>query len=411
MYEIGTKIKIPEYNKIEAHFGTDGGKLNIFPPFDETGEMKEMCGNLYSITTKTNTAIGIMGKSGTTWFFNNEIFNTVPEKIYVGIKKSKDINTIIHNQIKHRYEMVSLRKMKKTGTKLKIVDSAYPYEKLMQEQSGNKTPRDPGKYSVCISERISKEFNIRQLNIEELITFLGYTKTDIKKYMTELKKIRPNLVIVGYGGTGTNFLHWMSQLALMTGHTNIFKDIVLADDDYFDTANLFRIPFILPDLGTDQLMKKQYYWKNYANISEDMMIQSEKITSKNTLKNYIYYGAPDLETRKILDEAKIPFVAATHRNEDCALMLRPTMDTELMVETYGKISLTTFFLNHLRMTIGFIEFLIDPETTNKVLTGKEKSILTYSFKNENPEIMKTGHVLNRRTYVPITAEPENTIIL
>ncbi|RLA58085.1 MAG: hypothetical protein DRQ78_12715 [Epsilonproteobacteria bacterium] len=189
----------------------------------------------------------------------------------------------------------------------------------------------------------------------------------------------------------------------------IFEDLIISDNDYFDSVNLLRVPFILPELEGNAIYKKVYYFKDYANISRYIYLQQKNVNEGNLNRDHIHYGAPDLETRQMLHEQKIAFIAATHRDNACALMQRPELDTELMVETYGKIALTPFFMNHIRMTISFMEYLGHPDTTLDTLKGEEKSILTYDFVEENKEMITGGARISGRTMYPVVPDNLNTL--
>ena len=249
--------------------------------------------------------------------------------------------------------------------------------------------------------------NVPQLHISELVGIYGYTKTSIAKILNNAKKKQFKICVIGYGGTGTNFLHWLSKMAEWTNVNKIFEDMVIADDDYFDSINLLRVPFILPE--KDGIKKKIEYFNDYANIARIVFKQDKNVDATNLYNKHIHYGAPDLETRKMLDVERVPFIAATHRDNACALMQRPHLDTELMVETYGKIALTPFFLNHIRMTISFLEHLGKDTTTLESLSGPEESILDYDFVKANTEFVNDGGRISGRTLYPVIATHSNRI--
>ncbi len=320
--------------------------------------------------------------------------------------KTININNIILKQLKHRYELVDYNLLSTNQKSYGIIDSIYPHEIVGKETHGGAMIRGRAG-CVAISERIARDLQVPLLHISDLVSIFGYSKTAIKDILLEVKKKKFKILVLGYGGTGTNFLHWLSKMAEWANINRIFEDLIIADNDYFDSINLLRVPFILPEVN--EVYRKAYHFKDYAHLSRDMYVQNTYVKQNNLHKEHIHYGAPDLETRKMLDEEKVPFIAATHRDNACALMLRPELDTELMVETYGKIALTPFFLNHIKMTISFMEYLGHKDTTMETLKGKEKSILDYDFVKANEDFCENGGRINGRTMYPVIPNDINTV--
>ncbi len=340
--------------------------------------------------------------------FSIQIFKDFgqPTKKGTGMKKTVNINNIILKQLKHRYELVVYNGLTSNQKSYGIIDSIYPYEKIVEEiRGGNVIKGRAG--CMAISERVAKETQVPQMHISDLVAIFGYSKANIRDILMNVKKKKFELLVIGYGGTGTNFLHWFSKMAEWVNINRILNDLVLVDDDKFDSINLLRVPFILPEVKNGRRNKINYF-KDYAHISRETYISNKRATRRNLYRDHIYYGAPDLETRKMLDEEKIAFVAATHRDNACALMLRPELDTELMVETYGKIGLTPFFLNHIKMTISFLEYLGHEDTTMESMKGKEKSILKYDFVEANKDFCDNGGRFGNRTIYPVIPNEYNT---
>ncbi len=197
-------------------------------------------------------------------------------------------------------------------------------------------------------------------------------------------------------------------MAVSANINKIFADVVVADADDFDSVNLFRVPFILKE-HMNKTIKKVDFWEDYAHLGRRYYKMNTFIKQDNLYSNHIHYGAPDLETRKMLVDKKVPFIAATHRDNACGLMLNPELDTELMVETYGKITLTPFFLNHIKMTLSFMEYLGKDNTTIETMKGKEEIILKYDFAEENKDFIENGKRLNGRTVYPVMSTALNTV--
>jgi hypothetical protein len=71
----------------------------------------------------------------------------------------------------------------------------------------------------------------------------------------------------------------------------------------------------------------------------------------------LIYGAPELETRTLFNDANLTYFAATHQENKAKLSINPEVDADMALETYGKINLGIFFLNQIEMTIQFLKFI------------------------------------------------------
>jgi hypothetical protein len=69
----------------------------------------------------------------------------------------------------------------------------------------------------------------------------------------------------------------------------------------------------------------------------------------------VYFGAPDFETRKILEGEN--FLFAGHQGDKVILVKSPVVDDVITRETYGTINLASFFINMLVVTDAIIDSL------------------------------------------------------
>ncbi len=286
--------------------------------------------------------------------------------------KQIKINNLLFEKIAFRYSFFSDQTM--YGSKIKnkmFLDTFYPYTlalNIVIPGTEMKLASDKSD-GFAISEQVSNELGVRKLHISELITMLGYTKTDITKLLQGVKNKTYNLTLVGLGGTGSNFLHWMYEMAEWTGKIEIFNKVTSFDDDDFDVPNMLRIPFVPQFNNEIQTSKKvrcipsqfkiiaRYFTLHEARLTHEDILSGSPGNPEKT----IIYGAPDIETREWLSSSFYTFIAATHRDSEYSLVENPRVDNDLMMETYGKINLSKFFLNHLTMTIKFLEHLRDRE--------------------------------------------------
>lgn len=287
------------------------------------------------------------------------------------MRKTININELIFEKIKFRYHFQTETRMRERNIKEKVLlDSFYPAwiaQNIANTATTNFTNITTAK-GYAISERVATDLASKKLHISELTAMLGYTKTDIGKMLQLAKNKNYSLTLVGLGGTGSNVLHWIYEMMQWTGKGYIFDNMILVDDDDFDIPNMLRIPFI-PQFSSVELSSKKTETIpiRFNSIARTSHKYQERLNGRFVVdrgrtglgpKNKtVIYGAPDIRTREFLTELDYTFLAATHRDNEYSIVENPSVDNDLMMETYGKINLSMFFLNHLSMTIEFIKHL------------------------------------------------------
>lgn len=285
------------------------------------------------------------------------------------MKKQIKINDLIFEKIKFRYHFVDEAYVHDRSRQNKmLLDSVYP-SFIAKTIAGQNVSNNLYRRGFAISERVAADLPAKRLHISELIAMLGYTKTDITKILQAVKHKGLSVVLIGLGGTGSNFLHWLYEMSEWTGKDQIFSRITSYDDDDFDIPNMLRIPFV-PQFSKAVFDSKKANTipLKFGALSGTFNTIPERLTQDrivdNSLKRRIgpasstfVYGAPDIGTREWLSTSAYTFFAATHRDNEYSIVENPSVDNDLMMETYGKINLSMFFLNHLSMTIDFLKYL------------------------------------------------------
>jgi len=335
-----------------------------------------------------------------------------------------NIAELVAEKIRVRYAEISEQTF---GSSNVVVDAYYPTYVRRSLVNSNTSIPELGKRCSCISPFIAQELGLYQIPIEDLTKMLGYKKQDIKTLLDTVKTKKIDIALLGLGGTGMNFFHWAEELCHFVNTVNIFKSVVVFDYDKVDLTNLFRFPRVINPLSsyqsTDLGMYKIQMIPNKTVLADRLDKSTSRITAgslgrvqtktyddgKATLlpepiytlnsnyTNTVFYGAPDIATREmILNYKNLKFVSATHGNDDCQLYIRPEQDGSIQIESYGMINLSVFFMNQLKMTIGFLELLASDTDL-----AHTQPIMEYSFAKEyaNGRIIKAG--LNRTYNFPI----------
>ena len=249
--------------------------------------------------------------------------------------------------------------------------------------------------AVAISPWFAKIFGVRQMSTEQMCLFMGYKKNKIAALLKTVKDIGYSPQFIGYGGTGMNTIHWLTEMCEMVHTSGLFATVDLYEPGDVEISNMLRFP-------------KDPSVVQYSGITDDSTNKTVMLTNreKNTLAKddfFVWrtphvlttlsptqgkpfrYGAPGLAYRHELSNSDIGFISATHMGNSCSLYLNPTQDTDLQVESYGLIQLAPFFMNQLRLAIGLLEFL----ATNPDLTVSDTELMHHEFTGER--VSRTDH--------------------
>jgi hypothetical protein len=317
--------------------------------------------------------------------------------------KTIEIGECIADKFKVRYADMD---EKEFGSSNMVIDAYYP-NYIRRSLLNMNVSNSLSARASAISPFIANELGVYQVEIEDLTKMLGFKKQDIKVILNAAKSKDINLVLIGLGGTGMNFMHWTTELCNYANTINIFNSIQIFEDDKLDITNIPRFP---------QNISNRSFYENSdmqkINLIDDVSVLSKtKIRKFNTrfnkdlqcrylrYDNHVFYGAPDIETRELFSSESLKdkiFISGTHGNDDCQLYIRPVQNSDLQVESYGMINLSVFFMNQIKLTIEFLKLL----GSNEDLL-ESRLIMEYSFSKEYKDgnILRAG--LNRTYNFPI----------
>ena len=218
--------------------------------------------------------------------------------------QSINIAELVADKIKTRYAEISEATF---GSQNMVIDAFYPTYVRQSLVNRHFAPNLSKKVS-CISPFLAKELNCFQIPIEDLARMLGYSKIQLKTILESVKAKNIELVLVGLGGTGMNFMHWATELCNYTNSINVFESIYIYDEDKIDLTNLFRFPMILDVssmyhmANTNSLPYKLRCINKNSILSRTRMTFNHEFITINTLsingkdlndfwKNKVLYGA------------------------------------------------------------------------------------------------------------------------
>lgn len=229
---------------------------------------------------------------------------------------------------------------------------------------------------------------------KELIKIVNIDMEMLKSNIYKLKKNNDiNLVSIGYGGFSINIINFMYLLGLEAGYTKWIKSLTIYEDDNISFSNSFRIYKdlssinynILAPLSKLKLLQDDNnianevnlvygkFTKVYIDILKDERERKDKFFNDKTF----IIGAPDFETRKILED--MPFIFTGHSGNEVEFWSKPVVDSDLTRETYGKIDLDWFFLNLLKSAEVIIDMLANH---NPDELPKDTLLFRYNSKEE-----------------------------
>ncbi len=289
-----------------------------------------------------------------------------------------DDNKIIHNLLK---EDISVQEAK--DAKLMNPNIVKMSRKLLLNQQFSDQTNDAS-FSDPLTQEIMKELDILP------------TKEDFQK----IRDKDINLCVVGYGGAMVNMLHNMYTWAMEVSEVRIFKNIVIFEKDTVDFSNLIRFgkpvsfdytaefaSFASDDSQGIKTLKKISMITNEKELSKKRKIISFvewlRDNHAESLKNkdYVIVGAPDLETRQMLNRIGSDFYFMGHSDYEVDLTYQPEITSGLVVENYGSIDIPVLLINLQIATGAFIKQLANtepgdkPEANEKLLNFDMKKYL------------------------------------
>jgi len=171
------------------------------------------------------------------------------------------------------------------------------------------------------------------------------------------------LVSLGYGGISSNVIHFMSELLRLTEVEDPFSKLVVYEEDSITLMNVLRMykDTVRTYCSAFNLVNKLEGFTEHNLCHKDNLFlcnyffEEELYDSVRERTGVVYFGAPDYKTRQFLENA--PFYFLGHGGDEVSIIVRPKVNSELTVETYGQIDLASFFPNVLHLTVAFLEHL------------------------------------------------------
>ena len=318
----------------------------------------------------------------------NEMYTEINEEeweeILSGALGNKRIipYNILRNAIIARYNMYSytLDDFPDKGIIDSLIPSIYckysPYPQELKDRlmsAGNNNV-------FTLSRYFEYAYQLPRVPITDQLNILGYSISDIKTLMKQVKRKNLNVTFIGFGGLCLNVLENLIELSNKLDIKELFEVLHIFEADgiehhntfRFSTANLLRK--LLGEKSVSRFALTDSYnvpktdlISPYAlkSISQNSCVHRNYLKDESLNRSTIYFGAPNIATRKMLFERGVPFYCGTHQNNSVALFYKPYIDDTLIRETYGKIDLTSFFLNMLDITVQFLKALTNDQEPEK----------------------------------------------
>lgn len=215
---------------------------------------------------------------------------------------------------------------------------------------------------LTISPFLAKMMGTSSIPFNKFLSIADINMKLVKENFKKIKKKNMDIVIVGYGGMNLNVVHFMSLLAYRVGVDQPFNFLCAMDKDFVSTDNLPRFYKDLTGLKFEMFDRlRKVYTFDEKNLAKSILVDTEFIDNqyleylKRELENPVFFGAPDFDTRKMLEDEN--FLFAGHGGDSVVLYKNPKVDSDLTSETYGTVNLASFFINILKVTEATISEL------------------------------------------------------
>jgi len=245
--------------------------------------------------------------------------------------------------------------------------------------------------AYTISPTLAGMADTSALPFNKLIQISGIDMKKLQDNMRKVKKRKITLTSIGYGGLSINVFHFLSLLSYRVGVDEVFHELNIFDDDYLSFTNAIRFykNLFKGKVGLGDRVKKIFLFDEH-NLAETIVHHSNRfdegsVEAMKKRKNNVFFGAPDFETRQLLEREQ--FLFAGHQGDGTILIKSPVVDTVATSETYGTINLTSFFVNMLVNAYGMMDVL-----ANGFLEEEHDKIL---FQHNSKEHIKSKYELLR----------------
>ncbi|MEO0118799.1 MAG: hypothetical protein ABIK66_06725 [candidate division WOR-3 bacterium] len=217
--------------------------------------------------------------------------------------------------------------------------------KLIDDLEGRYDVTDPlfiKRLSIYAGFYIYDHYNkLSDYEKDSAIFMLSYPSTNEIKIHTILPK---NIVLVGLGGIGMNFVYW----SIIKGYW--YSNVIIFENDKIELQNCIRMMPFNPFGEVAKIFLAQKI-VNIAGLSANFVEKRFEREDMERYKGYIIIGAPDISTRNWVAESGERYIYILHQNDKffifSNLAIRyPRWSADApIVETYGKIKLDNFFDN------------------------------------------------------------------
>lgn len=224
-----------------------------------------------------------------------------------------------------------------------------------------------------ISPNLASMCNGQSISFDCLMSVLQIDQVELKKDLEALKAAQLNLIVVGYGGYSINTLEFLYQFCIRHNITGLFKYMAIFEDDNLTYTNTLRIypNLFVPAPAVNTISKFEVFNPKYDEVLSSNIntvfhrLDAETYNEYYKGKNVTLLGAPDFETRALLEDAR--FIFGGHSGDEVALINNPVVNAQLTTESYGTVNPTTLFLNLIKGASMLPKALLNKEPNNTVL--------------------------------------------
>ena len=169
---------------------------------------------------------------------------------------------------------------------------------------------------------------------------------------------------------------------LQIGKTHWIKKLTIYESDNISLSNSFRIYKDMSKITQKTSPSHKFdLINNDSNICKELNLNhirfSRPIKDDGFPTRRFYFGAPDFDTRKLMENQ--PFIFTGHSGNEVEFYGRPIVDSDLTRETYGKIHLDYFFMNILKSAEKLIDIFANNNPND---IPKDSLIFKYNHKEE-----------------------------
>lgn len=353
---------------------------------------------------------------------------------YTGINNKFKYIEDLYLEFRSRYNLTNHNCILNTSNSYLTIADKLTITNYLTESDDNTSIVD-NKLRV-FNPNMAKLLRTKTIPLSDAFILSDVNVKQLEKNLKTLSRKKYDILSIGLGGSMSNFFYWCDEFRKYFRLDSLFNKIIVCEPDELDFSNLPRIPLdymsniVINNIDiyhtnvncrshipknvagyhTPIIKNKSIMLLNHRELYNEIKIYPVPFGIRNDYeeKDGDYYysrdlisytekkidfviGTPNLETRAGLYNLDVNFICPSHQNNTLSIDINPKVDgSDFLVENYGSIDLSLFFINMIKMTEKIIEVLVQKDFISRCYFEQD---LTLDMLKERASKLKQGYII------------------